>query len=211
MKNMKLLFGAGNKNAEIAGVLLKKEITGFEEIAGIPGTIGGAIRMNAGAHEKEIKDIVDTVTVMDYNGKIMKLTNEEMKFEYRNSILSREKYIVIETTLKLKKGNMEKIKQKMLEYMNFRKEKQPIELPSAGSTFKRGSDFITAQLIEKCGLKGLKIGGAEVSRKHAGFVVNTGNAKAKDVINLIKYIQDEVYKKFNKKIDLEIEIIGEEA
>ena len=206
-----VIVGAGNKNAEVAGVLLKNEIAGFEEIAGIPGTIGGAIKMNAGAHGKEIKELIKLVKVMDYNGNIKYMKNEEMQFEYRNSIISKEKYIVLETVLKLEKGNSKSIKEKMTEYLNFRKEKQPLEFPSAGSTFKRGKDFITAKLIDECGLKGYKVGGAEVSPKHAGFVVNTGNATAKDVLTLIKYVQDEVYNKFEKKIDLEIEIFGEEA
>ena len=192
-------------------MLLKNEITGYEEIAGIPGTIGGAIRMNAGAHGKEIKDVVKTAKVMDYNGNIKEMKNEEMQFEYRNSILSKEKYIVIETVMEFEKGNTEVIKKKMTEYLNFRKEKQPLEFPNAGSTFKRGSDFITAKLIDECGLKGFKIGGAEVSTKHAGFVVNTGSAKAKDVLDLIKHVKDEVYKKFEKRIELEIEVLGEEA
>lgn len=203
--------GAGNKNGELAGVLLKNEITGYEEIAGIPGTIGGAIRMNAGAHGKEIKDVVKTVKVMDYDGNIKEFSNKQMKFEYRNSILSKENYIVLEVALELEQGKAEEIKQKMTEYLNFRKEKQPLEFPNAGSTFKRGSDFITAKLIDEAGLKGFKVGGAEISTKHAGFVVNTKDATAQDVLKLVKYVQDKVYEKFNKKIELEIEILGDES
>lgn len=210
-EKVEITVGAGNKNAEVAGMLLKNNITGFEEIAGIPGTIGGAIRMNAGAHGKEMKDIVKTVNVMEYNGEEKEIQNNEMQFEYRNSIISKKEYIVLETVLELEKGDSNSIKEKMNEYLNFRKEKQPLEFPSAGSTFKRGADFITAKLIDECGLKGYKVGGAEISTKHAGFVVNTGNATAKDVITLVKYIQEEVYKKFNKKIELEIEVLGEEA
>lgn len=201
--------GAGNKNIEIAQELLKQELTGFEELSGIPGTIGGAIRMNAGAHGKEIKDVVKTVTVMDYNGNIKKMQNEEMQFEYRNSILSKEKLIVLEAVLELQKGKKEEIESKMKEFAEWRKQKQPLEYPNGGSTFKRGDNFITAQLIDECGLKGYKIGGAEVSTKHAGFIVNTGNATAKDVIELTNYIKEKVYEKFQKKIQLEIEILGE--
>ena len=204
-----ITVGAGNKNIEVAQELLKQELTGFEELAGIPGTIGGAIRMNAGAHGKEIKDIVKTVTVMDYNGNIKQMQNEEMQFEYRNSIIAKEKIIVLEAVLELQKGNKEEIQNKMKEYANWRREKQPLEYPNAGSTFKRGEGFVTAALIDECGLKGYKIGGAEVSTKHAGFVVNTGNATAKDVIELTNYIKEKVYEKFQKNIELEIEVLGE--
>ena len=206
--NFEITVGAGNKNIEIAQSLLKHELTGFEEISGIPGTIGGAIRMNAGAHGKEIKDLVKNVTVMDYNGNIKQMQNEEMQFEYRNSILSKEKLIVLEATLVFQKGNKEEIQNKMKEYQNWRKEKQPLEFPNAGSTFKRGNGFITAQLIDECGLKGYNIGGAEISTKHAGFVVNKGGATASDVIALTDYIKKEVYKKFQKHIELEIQILG---
>ena len=209
-KNIEVTVGAGNKNAELAAFLLKNEVTGFEEIAGIPGTIGGAIRMNAGAYGKEIKEIVKTVTIMDYDGNKKVLTKEQMQFEYRNSIISKEKYIVIEVVLELQKGKAQEIKQKMTECLQSRKEKQPLEFPSAGSTFKRGKDFVTAKLIDDCGLKGCKIGGAEISSKHSGFIVNAGNATAKDVLDLAKYVKEEVHKKFNKKIELEIEVLGED-
>ena len=208
-KFVEITVGAGNKNIEISQELLKQELTGFEEIAGIPGTIGGAIRMNAGAHGKEIKDLVKSVLVMDYNGNIKKMNNEEMQFEYRNSILSKEKLIVLEATLVFQKGNKEEIQNKMKEYQNWRREKQPLEYPNAGSTFKRGDGFITAQLIDECGLKGYNVGGAEISTKHAGFVVNKGGATAADVIALTNYIKNEVYNRFNKKIELEIEILGD--
>ncbi len=208
-KYVEITVGAGNKNIEIAQELLKQELTGFEEIAGIPGTIGGAIRMNAGAHGKEIKDLVKSVLVMDYNGNIKEMNNEEMQFEYRNSILSKEKIIVLEATLVFQKGNKEEIQNKMKKYQNWRREKQPLEYPNAGSTFKRGDGFITAQLIDECGLKGYNVGGAEISTKHAGFVVNKGGATAADVIALTNYIKNEVYNRFNKKIELEIEILGD--
>ena len=203
-----ITVGAGEKNIEIAQKLLKLELTGFEEIAGIPGTIGGAIRMNAGAHGREIKDIVKSVLVMDYNGNIKQMKNEEMQFEYRNSILSKEKLIVLEATLAFQKGNKEEIQNKMKEYQAWRREKQPLEYPNAGSTFKRGDGFITAQLIDECGLKGYNIGGAEISTKHAGFVVNKGGATAQDVLDLTNHIKEKVFEKFNKHIELEIEILG---
>ena len=193
----------------LAQKLLKEEMTGFEELSGIPGTIGGAVIMNAGAHGKELKDILKKVTAMDYNGNIHEFTNEECLFSYRNSRFQKEKYIILQATLELEKGNSTEIKEKMDEYMQFRKEKQPIEYPNAGSTFKRGEDFVTAKLIDEAGLKGYKVGGAQVSEKHAGFIVNVDNATAKDVIELTDYIKEKIEEKFGKKINLEIQIIGE--
>lgn len=193
----------------LAQKLLKEKITGFEELSGIPGTIGGAVIMNAGAHGKELKDILKKVTAMDYNGNIHEFTNEECLFSYRNSRFQKEKYIILQATLELEKGNSTEIKEKMDEYMQFRKEKQPIEYPNAGSTFKRGEDFVTAKLIDEAGLKGYKVGGAQVSEKHAGFIVNVDNATAKDVIELTDYIKEKIEEKFGKKINLEIQIIGE--
>ena len=202
-----LKVGSGIKLGALAQKCLKEEIAGFEFASGIPGTIGGAIRMNAGAHGSEMKDIVKTVTYMTRDGEIHTIKNEQAKFEYRKSLFTEKNYIILETEMQLKKGDMEEIKEKMTEYATYRKEKQPIEYPSAGSTFKRGTDFITAKLIDECGLKGYQIGGARISEKHAGFIINKGNATAKDVINLMEYTKEQVYKKFGKKIEQEIEII----
>ncbi len=202
-------IGAGVKISIFGHLLLKNEITGFEELSGIPGTIGGAVRMNAGAHGKEFKDIVNTVTCMDYDGNIKQFENKDMEFDYRRSMLKDKKYIVLEVGMQFEKGTEKDIRQKMEEYATYRKEKQPIEYPSAGSTFKRGSDYITAKLIDEAGLKGFSIGGAEVSEKHAGFIINKGNATAKDILELIEYVRNKVYEKYSKEIELEIEIIGE--
>lgn len=207
---IKITVSSGMKIGKLARILLKEKITGFEELSGIPGTIGGAVRMNAGAHGKEIKDIVKRVKCIDYQGNEKTFNNQELEFGYRKSMLKNNRYIVTEVELELQKGNEDVIKQKMEEYAKYRKEKQPIEYPSAGSTFKRGKDFITAKLIDDAGLKGYTIGGAEVSIKHSGFIVNRGNATAKEIIQLVEYIKEEVYKKFNKRIELEIEVIGEE-
>ena len=194
--------GAGVKNGMLAQKLLQKELTGFEFAAGIPGTIGGAMVMNAGAHGREMKDIVDAVTYYNCeNDEIETIKKEECNFEYRNSKFKNSNVIIIKAILKLQKANSIEIKQKMDEYKQFRIEKQPIEYPSAGSTFKRGADFITAKLIDEAGLKGYTVGGAQVSEKHAGFIINKNN------INLIEEVQKIVYEKFNKKIELEIEII----
>ena len=202
-------IGAGVKISVFGHVLLKNEITGFEELSGIPGTIGGAVRMNAGAHGKEFKDVITTVTCMDYDGNIKQFENKDMHFEYRRSMLKDKKYIVLEVSMQFQKGKEKDIKGKMEEYLAYRREKQPIEYPSAGSTFKRGTDFITAKLIDEAGLKGYSIGGAEVSEKHAGFIINKGNATAKDILDLIEYVKNTIYEKFDKKIELEIEIMGE--
>lgn len=208
-EEIEITVGAGEKIGKIAQKCLQEGITGIEELSGIPGTIGGAVRMNAGAHGKEMKDIVKVVKCVDYQGKEKQFANDELEFGYRTSIFKKEKYIITETILSLQKGKKEEIKAKMDEYRTYRKEKQPIEYPSAGSTFKRGNDFITAKLIDEAGLKGYSIGDAEVSSKHSGFIINKGNATSEDVLKLVKHIQEEVYKKFGKKIELEIEVIGE--
>ena len=205
-----ITVGAGVPLAKLAFQLLNESLSGFEFASGIPGTIGGAIRMNAGAYGSEFKDIVVETKCMNYDGDIVILNNEQQKFEYRKSIFKDEKYIILETKLQLTqvKDNTV-IKEKMDEYKKSRLEKQPIEFPSAGSTFKRGNDFITAKLIDECGLKGYSVGGAKVSEKHAGFVINTGNATSKDVLELVDIIKKEVLNKFGKEIELEVETIGD--
>lgn len=225
--------GAGVKLMKLAQLLLNEGISGFEFASGIPGTIGGAVKMNAGAYGTEMKDIVISTKCLELNknskpirknniddieitepgsnideNNIIELNNKEQEFRYRNSIFSDKRYIVLETKLKLPYGNKEDIKAKMEELNKSRKEKQP-DLPSAGSTFKRGDDFITAKLIDECGLKGYAIGGAQVSEKHAGFIVNTGDATAQDIIDLIDYVKKVVYEKTGKTIELEVEILGE--
>lgn len=201
---------AGCRLGLLGQIFLKEELTGFEEISGIPGTFGGAIKMNAGAYGKEMKDITEEVTVLDYYGNEKIIKKEELEFGYRTSLFKNKKYIILKVKIKLKRGKEEEIKAKMQELKSCRIEKQPIEYPNAGSTFKRGEDFITAKLIEDAGLKGYTIGGAMVSTKHSGFIINKNNASSKDVLNLVKYIKDKVEGKFGKKIELEIEIIGEE-
>jgi len=199
---------AGEKVMTLAQKLLQNSITGFEELSGIPGTIGGAVKMNAGAHGKEMKDIVISTTYMNEDGKVYELTNEEQEFTYRHSTFFENKYIILETKLLLQKGDSKQIEEKINEYIGWRKEKQPLEFPSAGSTFKRGENFITAKLIDECGLKGYTIGGAQISEKHAGFIINKGNATSKDIFELIKYTKQKVFEKFKVRIEEEIEIIG---
>ena len=207
-ENVEIKVDAGYKLTILGQKCLQNEIEGFEELSGIPGTIGGAIIMNAGAHGREMKDVVRSIKAFDYDGNEHVFANEEAEFGYRTSMFKNNKYIVTEVTLELKKGTKEEIKEKMDEFAKYRKEKQPIEMPSAGSTFKRGEDFITAKLIDDAGLKGFSIGGAEVSTKHSGFVVNKGNATAKDVLDLVEYIKEKIEEKFHKKIELEVKIVG---
>lgn len=194
---------------KLAQVLLKNEIGGFEFASGIPGTIGGAIKMNAGAYGGEFKDIVQNVTYLDDKNNIIKLLNNQCDFSYRHSFFSDKNYIILGCEIVLHKDKKENIQKKLEDNLNSRKEKQPIEYPSAGSTFKRGENYITAKLIDECGLKGYQIGGAQVSEKHAGFIINKDNATAEDIINLIEYVKKAVYEKTGEKIKLEIEIIGE--
>ena len=202
-------LGAGETLGKDAQNLVKHSIQGFEFASGIPGTIGGAIKMNAGAYGGEFKDIVKDVTYMDAVGNIETIQNNECNFSYRHSLFSNKNYIILEATLMLQKGNINDIKSKMEEYAESRRTKQPINMPSAGSTFKRGEDYITAKLIDECGLKGYSIGDAEVSNIHAGFVVNKGNATAEDVLNLSKIVQQKVKEKFDVNIELEILVLGE--
>ena len=207
----KIMVDSGVKNGVLAQFLLKNELTGFEFAAGIPGTIGGAIYMNAGAFGGEIANIVESVTYISLKDlKIYTLKNEQCEFAYRTSIFEQdEDKIILEAIFNFKKGKKEEIAQKMDEFRNKRLSSQPLDKPSAGSTFKRGENFITAKLIDECNLKGYKIGGAQVSEKHAGFIINTGNASAKDIIDLIKYVKTKVYEKFGVEIKPEVRIIGE--
>lgn len=201
---------AGMSLVSLSSIALKEEISGLEFLSGIPGTVGGAIRMNAGAYGTEMKDIVLKTKVMTYDGKIKTLTLEEQKFSYRNSIFSNNEFIILETTLKLNKGNKEEIEGKMKEYSLSRKSSQPLEYPNAGSTFKRVEGMVTSKLIDDCGLKGFNVGDAEISRKHAGFIINKGNATADDVLDLTKIVKEKVKEKFNVNIELEILVLGEE-
>ena len=203
-----VIVGSGVKNAVLAKRLTDNSLTGFEFASGIPGTIGGAIKMNAGAYGGEMKDIVSEVTYLDYNGNVHVINNSECEFSYRHSKFFDEKAIILQAKLNLEKGNKSEIENRVKELIEQRKEKQPVEYPNAGSTFKRGEGYITAKLIDDCGLKGFSIGGAQVSEKHAGFIVNKNNATASDILELIEYVQKKVKEKTGEDIKLEIEVIG---
>ncbi|MBP3255174.1 MAG: UDP-N-acetylmuramate dehydrogenase [Clostridia bacterium] len=201
--------GSGVKLPVLANELLKNEIEGFEFASGIPGSVGGAVRMNAGAYGGEMKQIVESVTFINEEGNLITVRNEDINFSYRYSRFKEKKEIIVNVKFKLSKGNAKEIKEKMDDLNGKRIEKQPLNMPSGGSTFKRGNGFITSQIIDEAGLKGYKIGGAQVSEKHAGFIVNTGNATAEDVLNLVDYVIKVVYEKYGKIIEPEIEVIGE--
>ena len=183
----------------------------MEFLAGIPGTLGGAVRMNAGAYGGEIKDILVKTIYLDENLEVQELRNDEQDFAYRHSIFCQKPHdVILEAEFQLEKDVEEIVNFRIDEMMKNRIEKQPINYPSAGSTFKRLPNKATAALIDECGLKGYKVGGAEVSNKHAGFIINTGNATAKDVLTLVEIVKTKVYERFNEKIELEVVIMGEE-
>lgn len=206
--NETLNVGSGILLSKLARVAGEEELTGIEFASGIPGSFGGAIYMNSGAYGNEIGDKIISSTYINENLEIKTITKKEQEFSYRKSIFQKKDWIIISAKIKLEKGNKEEIKNKIEEYSKNRKEKQPLNMPSAGSVFKRGEEFITAQLIDKCGLKGYGIGDAEVSNLHAGFIVNKGNATATDVLKLIQYIQEKIKEKFNVDIEPEIRILG---
>ena len=209
IKENEVIAGAGVKLIALSYKCAKCGLTGLEFASGIPGTIGGAVRMNAGAYGNEMSNVIVETVYMDMEGNIHTISNKEHDFSYRKSIFSKNKNIILQTKLKLEKGDENEIKSKMDELKKSRDEKQPLEFFSAGSTFKRGEDFITSKLIDEAGLKGYRVGDAEVSTKHAGFIINKGNAKAKDILDVIEYVKTKVKEKFGKDIELEIEIIGE--
>ena len=202
--------GSGMTLARLAFIALENELSGLEEISGIPGTIGGAVKMNAGAYGREMKDIVVSSKCMNENCEIFELDLQSHEFGYRNSIFSKNKLIILETTIKLNYGSKDLIKEKMEEYKKSRIKKQPLEFPNAGSTFKRIEGIPTAKLIDECGLKGFSIGDAEISEKHAGFIINKGSATSKEVLELVKEVKTKVKQKFDKDIELEIIVLGEE-
>ncbi len=203
----KIIAGAGVSVALLSEYAYRSQIKGYEFISGIPGTVGGAVKMNAGAYGSEIKDVLISTTYLDEKYNIKEIKNNEHDFSYRKSIFENKKWIILESTFKVEKGNKEEIKQKRQEIATVRQEKQPLDMPNAGSIFKRGDDFLPAKLIDEAGLKGYTIGGAQISKKHAGFIVNTGNASAQNIIDLIKHIQTTIKDKFDKDIELEVIII----
>ena len=187
----------------------KHSLTGLEFAAGIPGTIGGAIVMNAGAYDGEMKQVVQSVTVLSENGEVMVLSNENMNFGYRTSVIKKRPFIVLETELVLQEGNVSEIEAKMADFNERRRSKQPLEFPSAGSTFKRPEGNFAGKLIMDAGLRGFRIGGAQVSEKHCGFIINQGNATAADISELMDEVTERVKERFFVTLEPEVIRIGE--
>lgn len=215
-KNFNQVFIEGNKITAQAGATLSRiakeayqhSLTGLEFSAGIPGTIGGGVCMNAGAYGGELKDVVTEVTVLQ-NDKIQTLTNNECNFEYRNSKILKQKLTVLQVVITLKQGDKIQILQTMKQNNKLRNEKQPVQYPSAGSTFKRPKDNFAGKLIMEAGLAGKSIGDATISKKHCGFIINKGNATCKDVLALADFACNQVKNKFNITLEKEIRVIGE--
>ena len=195
---------AGATLAVISREALKNSLSGFEFAAGIPGTLGGGVIMNAGAYGGEMKDVIEAVSYLDPSGEEHIAKNCEMEFSYRSSALQNTGCIVLGATICLKKGDGGPIKETMADLAMRRREKQPLEYPSAGSTFKRPKGYFAGTAIDECGLKGAKIGGACVSEKHAGFIINTGGATAADILNLINYVRETVFKKTGIELEPEV-------
>ncbi|MEK4368725.1 UDP-N-acetylmuramate dehydrogenase [Paenibacillus sp. FSL R5-0473] len=188
---------------------LEHSLTGLEFACGIPGSTGGALYMNAGAYGGQIADVVERATVITKDGTVLEIPREEMKFGYRNSLFKMDHYIILEAEFGLKKGNKEDIASKMKELTFLRESKQPLEFPSCGSVFKRPEGHFAGKLIQDCNLQGTRIGGAEISMKHAGFIVNVDHATAQDYMDLIQFIQKKVYDTFQVELETEVIFLGE--
>ena len=216
-RNMSSVTVEGNEITAQAGALLSAvaaaaknaSLTGFEFAGGIPGTIGGAVVMNAGAYGGEMKDVLTEVTVMNAEGDIFTLPTEELELGYRTSIIKTAGYIVLEAKIRLKEGDPEVIRETMKDLTIRRTTKQPLEYPSAGSTFKRPEGYFAGKLIMDSGLRGYQVGGAQVSEKHCGFVINAGNATAEDVCRLMADVQRIVREKFGVTLEPEVKLLGE--
>lgn len=206
----KLVAQAGAEIIHVSRKALKHELTGLEFACGIPGSVGGALYMNAGAYGGEIKDVLESTVVADRHGNIITLQAEELDLSYRTSNIPDHGYIVLEATFQLAEGNYDDIKAVMDDLTYKRESKQPLEYPSCGSVFKRPPGYYAGKLIQDSGLQGKQIGGAEVSRKHAGFIINKDNCTAKDYIALIHYVQQKVKEKFGVTLEREVRIIGED-
>jgi UDP-N-acetylmuramate dehydrogenase len=205
-----IIAQSGALIGDVSEAALKASLTGFEFACGIPGCVGGAVAMNAGAYISEIANVIQSALVIDEEGNIKNLTKEELELGYRNSAVLKYGYTVIEATFKLSEGVYENIKNKIDDLQRRRREKQPLEYPSAGSTFKRPEGYFAGKLIEDSNLKGSSMGDAEVSTKHSGFIINKGNATAKDILSLISFVQNTVYDKFGVELHPEVRIIGED-
>lgn len=201
--------GAGVMLSRMANTAYKAGLTGLEFAAGIPGSVGGACVMNAGAYGSEMKNVLKRVTVLTPEGEVKVLPAEELELGYRTSVIPKQGLLVLEAEVSLAEGSMEEIRAMMDDLAFRRKDKQPLEFPSAGSTFKRPEGYFAGKLIEDCGLKGFSVGGAQVSEKHAGFVINTGGATAADIYRLCKTVEKKVRDSFGVSLEMEVKLLGE--
>lgn len=201
--------GAGARLSAVANEALKAGLSGFETLSGIPGMLGGAIYMNAGAYGGDMKDVLESVTYIDAEGEMKTAEKDKLDLSYRHSMFEDSGFVIVSAVMRLKKGNYEDIKASMLDYNKRRADKQPLSMPSAGSTFKRPEGHFAGKLIQDSGLMGYTIGGAQVSDVHAGFLVNKGGATAEDVMRLIEYVQKTVTEKFGVQLEPEVRLIGE--
>lgn len=199
---------AGATLRRVAKEAWEHGLTGLEFAAGIPGSLGGAVCMNAGAYGGEMKDVLLDVRVMTREGEVVLLSAKDLDLSYRHSVLQEKEYIVLSARLHLTRGDKEQIKDRMDELAQARKEKQPLEYPSAGSTFKRPEGYFAGKLIQDAGLKGYTVGGAQVSEKHSGFVINRGNATAEEVLFLIRQVQKRIKQQFGVAMDTEVRMLG---
>lgn len=209
-ENNEIVAQCGATIIDVSRRALQESLTGLEFACGIPGTVGGAVYMNAGAYGGEIKDVLDHVIVVDENGELKKVEAKDLDLSYRTSNIPEKGYIVLEATFKLQEGEQEQIKAKMDDLTFQRESKQPLEYPSCGSVFKRPPGYYAGKLIQDSNLQGVSIGDAEVSKKHAGFIINKGNATASDYIALIEHVQKTVKENFGVELEREVRIIGEE-
>ncbi len=200
---------AGTTLEELANFCIENSLTNLEFSCGIPGSVGGAIFMNAGAYGGEMKEVVQKVEVFTRDGEKKTYTNEEMQFSYRHSVIQETKEIIFKVYFKMDKGNKEEIVAKVEDLNKQRSDKQPLEYPSCGSVFKRPEGYFAGKLIQDAGLQGLTIGGAQVSKKHAGFMVNVDNATCEDYKNLIKKVQEKVLENSGVELECEVKILGE--
>lgn len=201
--------GAGVLLSKLANVIAEHELTGFEFASGIPGSLGGAVTMNAGAYDGEMKDSIIGATVVDQLGNIMYLNKEELQLRYRKSIIQEKNYIVLDASFVFAPGGKEEIRSKMNDLNERRRDKQPLEYPSAGSTFKRPEGYFAGKLIMDSGLRGYQVGNAQVSEKHCGFVINKGGATAADVLTLITEVRRIVFDKFGVMLEPEVRLLGD--
>ena len=209
VSKVRISVDAGALLSKVAAEAARNSLTGFEFAAGIPGTIGGAVVMNAGAYGGEIKDVLVSVRVLSQEGEVLTLMKDELDLSYRHSCIPEKGYIVLDAVLELAKGEEAQIRAAMEDFKGRRIDKQPLEYPSAGSTFKRPEGYFAGKLIQDADLRGYRVGGAQVSEKHCGFVVNKGNATAADVCNLINDVKRIVYEKFQVEMEPEVKMIGE--